>query len=198
MARPTVEQDGETSKLKELTMHTHKKSSDPIATIGLEHTIPYPRRQRAQITERYVDIPGGIIDEDVNALEIIDDRRGTRINSRFISLIKRRSGAPTAWTASTVACARSRLPTRKPPHRLRTKRGLKQLRYRCPRSRRAWGTRTVGMEPTSGSARTVAGTPYVILYRVDIGTMDELIDEGRREPPSTLAHGDQDRRPSCS
>jgi hypothetical protein len=32
----TVEQDGEASKLKELMMHTHQKSSDPIATIGLD------------------------------------------------------------------------------------------------------------------------------------------------------------------
>jgi hypothetical protein len=31
-----VEQDGEASKLKELTMHTHQKSSDTVATIGLD------------------------------------------------------------------------------------------------------------------------------------------------------------------
>ena len=34
--KTTVEQDGEASKLKELTMHTHQKSSDPVATIGLD------------------------------------------------------------------------------------------------------------------------------------------------------------------
>jgi hypothetical protein len=32
----TVEQDGEASKLKELTMHTHQRSSEPVATIGLD------------------------------------------------------------------------------------------------------------------------------------------------------------------
>src|SRR5262245_2907137 len=34
--KTTVEQDGEASKLKELTMHTHQRSSDAIATIGLD------------------------------------------------------------------------------------------------------------------------------------------------------------------
>jgi hypothetical protein len=34
--KTTVEQDGEASKLKELTMHTHQNSSDPAATIGLD------------------------------------------------------------------------------------------------------------------------------------------------------------------
>ena len=34
--KPTVEQDGEASKLNELTMHTHQKSCDPVATIGLD------------------------------------------------------------------------------------------------------------------------------------------------------------------
>src|SRR5262249_7841569 len=34
--KTTVERDGEASKLKELTMHTHEKSSDPVATIGLD------------------------------------------------------------------------------------------------------------------------------------------------------------------
>ena len=32
--KTSVEQDGEASKLKELTMHTHQRSSDPLATIG--------------------------------------------------------------------------------------------------------------------------------------------------------------------
>src|SRR5262249_46589255 len=32
----TVEQDGETSKLKALTMHPHVKSSNPVTTIGLD------------------------------------------------------------------------------------------------------------------------------------------------------------------
>jgi hypothetical protein len=31
--RARAEQDGEASKLKELTMHTHQKSSDPVAMI---------------------------------------------------------------------------------------------------------------------------------------------------------------------
>jgi len=34
--KTTVEQDGEASKLKELTMHTHVKSSNPVTTIGLD------------------------------------------------------------------------------------------------------------------------------------------------------------------
>ena len=34
--KTTVEQDGEASKLKELTMHTRQQSSDPVATIGLD------------------------------------------------------------------------------------------------------------------------------------------------------------------
>jgi hypothetical protein len=34
--KATAEQGGEASKLKELTMHTHQKSSDPVATIGLD------------------------------------------------------------------------------------------------------------------------------------------------------------------
>jgi hypothetical protein len=31
-----VERDGEVSKLKELTMHTHPKLSHPVDTIGLD------------------------------------------------------------------------------------------------------------------------------------------------------------------
>jgi len=34
--KATVEQGGDESKLKELTMHTHQRSSDPVATIGLD------------------------------------------------------------------------------------------------------------------------------------------------------------------
>src|SRR5215471_13000189 len=34
--RTTAEPDGEASKLKELTMHTHQQSSQPVATIGLD------------------------------------------------------------------------------------------------------------------------------------------------------------------
>jgi len=34
--KATVEQDWEASKLKELTMHTHQRSANPIATIGLD------------------------------------------------------------------------------------------------------------------------------------------------------------------
>ena len=34
--KTTVEQDGEASKLKELTMHTRQQSSHPAATIGLD------------------------------------------------------------------------------------------------------------------------------------------------------------------
>jgi hypothetical protein len=34
--KTAVEQGGEASKLKELRMHTHQKSADPVATIGLD------------------------------------------------------------------------------------------------------------------------------------------------------------------
>ena len=34
--KTTVERDGEASKLKELTMHTHVKSSNPVTTMGLD------------------------------------------------------------------------------------------------------------------------------------------------------------------
>jgi transposase len=34
--KTAVEQDGEASKLKEPTMHTHQQSSSPVATIGLD------------------------------------------------------------------------------------------------------------------------------------------------------------------
>ena len=34
--KTTVEQDGEASKLKELTMHTRQQSADLVATIGLD------------------------------------------------------------------------------------------------------------------------------------------------------------------
>ena len=34
--RTTVVPDGEASKLKELTMHTHRQLSEPVATIGLD------------------------------------------------------------------------------------------------------------------------------------------------------------------
>jgi hypothetical protein len=34
--KATIEQGGEASKLKEPTMHTHQKSPDPVATIGLD------------------------------------------------------------------------------------------------------------------------------------------------------------------
>jgi hypothetical protein len=35
--KTTVEQDGEASKLKELTMRTHQKSANPIATPGVSN-----------------------------------------------------------------------------------------------------------------------------------------------------------------
>src|SRR5262249_59325659 len=34
--KANVEAGGEASKLQELTMHTHRRSSDPVATIGLD------------------------------------------------------------------------------------------------------------------------------------------------------------------
>src|SRR6516164_5275416 len=68
----TVEQDGEASKLEELTMHTHQKSSDPIATIGLDigkntfHLVGLDKRgtivmriklSRNQLVRRLVNLP---------------------------------------------------------------------------------------------------------------------------------------------
>src|SRR5499433_3004280 len=72
----TVEQDGEASKLEELTMHTHQKSSDPIATIGLDigkntfHLVGLDKRgaiamrikvSRNQLVRRLVNLPSCLI-----------------------------------------------------------------------------------------------------------------------------------------
>jgi transposase len=72
----TVEQDGEASKLKELTMHTHQKSSDPVATIGLDigkntfHLVGLDQRgaiamrikvSRNQLIRRLVNLPPCLI-----------------------------------------------------------------------------------------------------------------------------------------
>ena len=68
----TVEQDGEASKLKELTMHTRQQSSDPVATIGLDigkntfHLVGLDKRgaialrikvSRSQLVRRLVNLP---------------------------------------------------------------------------------------------------------------------------------------------
>src|SRR6516225_6871200 len=70
--RITVEQDGEASKLKEPTMHTHQKSSDPVATIGLDigkntfHMVGLDKRgaialrikvSRSQLAHRLANLP---------------------------------------------------------------------------------------------------------------------------------------------
>jgi hypothetical protein len=70
--KTTVEQGGEASKLKELTMHTHQKSSDPVATIGLDigkntfHLVGLDKRgaiamrtkvSRNQLVRRLVNLP---------------------------------------------------------------------------------------------------------------------------------------------
>src|SRR5215472_17113296 len=70
--KTTVEQDGEASKLKELTMHTRQQSSDPIATIGIDigkntfHLVGLDKRgaialrvkvSRNQLLHRLVTIP---------------------------------------------------------------------------------------------------------------------------------------------
>ena len=70
--KTTVEQDGEASKLKELTMQTHQKSSDPVATIGLDigkntfHLVGLDNRgaiamrikvSRNQLIRRLVNLP---------------------------------------------------------------------------------------------------------------------------------------------
>src|SRR5215467_5896823 len=72
----TVEQDGEASKLKELTMHTHVKSSNPVTTIGLDigkntfHLIGLDKRgaiamrikvSRNQLVRRLVNLPPCLI-----------------------------------------------------------------------------------------------------------------------------------------
>ena len=70
--KTTVEQDGEASKLKELTMHTGQQSSDPVATIGLDigkntfHLVGLDKRgaialrikvSRSQLVRRLVNLP---------------------------------------------------------------------------------------------------------------------------------------------
>jgi ribosomal protein S6E (S10) len=88
MARPcsgpkaTVEQDGEASKLKELAMHTHQKSSDTVATIGLDigkntfHLVGLDRRgaivmrvkvSRNQLVRRLVNLPPCLIGLEAGA-----------------------------------------------------------------------------------------------------------------------------------
>jgi hypothetical protein len=74
--KTTVEQDGEASKLKELTMHTHQKSSDPVATIGLDigkntfHLVGLDKRgaiamrikvSRNQLVRRLVNLPASLV-----------------------------------------------------------------------------------------------------------------------------------------
>ena len=74
--KTTVEQDGEASKLKEPTMHTHQKSSDPVATIGLDigkntfHLLGLDKRgaiamrikvSRNQLIRRLVNLPPCLI-----------------------------------------------------------------------------------------------------------------------------------------
>jgi hypothetical protein len=71
--RTTVERGGEASKLKELTMHTHQKSSDPVATIGLDigkNTFRLDKRgtivmrvkvSRNQLVRRLVNLPPCLI-----------------------------------------------------------------------------------------------------------------------------------------
>src|SRR5262249_50757560 len=70
--KTSVEQDGEASKLKELTMHTHQRSSDSVATIGLDigkntfHLVGLDKRgaivirikvSRNQLIRRLVNLP---------------------------------------------------------------------------------------------------------------------------------------------
>src|SRR5262245_18813229 len=70
--KTTVELDGEASKLKELRMHTHQQSSDPVATIGLDigkntfHLVGLDKRgaiamrikvSRHQLIRRLVNLP---------------------------------------------------------------------------------------------------------------------------------------------
>ena len=74
--RTTVEPDGEASKLKELTMHTHRQLSEPVATIGLDigkntfHLVGLDRRgaiamrikvSRNQLVRRLVNLPPCLI-----------------------------------------------------------------------------------------------------------------------------------------
>src|SRR5262245_40093702 len=57
--KATVEQDWEASKLKELTMHTHQRSANPIATIGLDigkntfHLVGLKNSARSPCASRY-------------------------------------------------------------------------------------------------------------------------------------------------
>jgi hypothetical protein len=74
--KANVEQGGEASKLTELTMHTHQKSSDPVATIGLDigkntfHLVGLDNRgaiamrikvSRNQLIRRLVNLPPCLI-----------------------------------------------------------------------------------------------------------------------------------------
>ena len=74
--KANVEQDGEASKLKELTMHTHQQSSDSVATIGLDigkntfHLVGLDKRgaiamrikvSRNQLIRRLVNLPPCLI-----------------------------------------------------------------------------------------------------------------------------------------
>ena len=74
--RTTVVPDGEASKLKELTMHTHQQSTEPVATIGLDigkntfHLVGLDRRgaiamrikvSRHQLVHRLVNLPPCLI-----------------------------------------------------------------------------------------------------------------------------------------
>ena len=74
--KANVEQDGEASKLKEPTMHSHQKSSNPVATIGLDigkntfHLVGLDNRgaiamrikvSRNQLIRRLVNLPPCLI-----------------------------------------------------------------------------------------------------------------------------------------
>ena len=74
--KTTVEQDGEASKLKELTMHTQQKSLNSVATIGLDigkntfHLVGLDQRgaiamrikvSRNQLIRRLVNLPPSLI-----------------------------------------------------------------------------------------------------------------------------------------
>jgi activator of 2-hydroxyglutaryl-CoA dehydratase len=70
--RLALSKGGEASKLKELAMHTHQKSSDPVATIGIDigkntfHLVVLDKRgaiamrikvSRNQLARRLVNLP---------------------------------------------------------------------------------------------------------------------------------------------
>jgi ribosomal protein S6E (S10) len=97
--KATVEPDGEASKLKELTMHTHQKSPDPVATsIGLDigkntfHLVGLNKRggiamrtkvSRSHLVRRLVNLPPCLIGLEAALARIISHARLNHSGTTF-------------------------------------------------------------------------------------------------------------------